>query len=855
MRPAPAAVSLAILLGACQLEAPPPPPSPAQGGPASNETPDGTSGGRFFSRTDGGQVRELVLRKFAVGVTTRPGTVRSHLTMDVAGPTGERVEAVMRLAVPRGAAVTSAILWVNGRPMNGAFVQRDRAREIYRSIVERRRDPALVAWDGPGWVSVSIFPLERGEPRRFEIEWIEPVATAAGIPQYRVPTVVNAGRVIGRPSLEVDGHPRPTAGRDVVALPAAPGGVAQIVAGRAPGDPFHRLLVRTSPAAPVAPAAGTARVVMVAETSAAMTAVDRFRQRAAIESVLGALPATSIVTLLAADWNVSVVADQVVPAEARLALAQLDGIPSAGALHLERTLTDAAARGGQSAATAVLFLGRGLDGFGGDAIRGPLGHLRAASVRLSVVAMTDLPLPLADAAALTGGEVLRAARLADEIGALAEALRARPSPPPLVARGIDWRALETTTGQTVWVGRALELPRSPAKAEVDIAAADAADLLPLWDRAHLGWSERAAHADSDGSTTRALTPLRALLVLESEQEYARFGLAVADGSPRATGSGPDDAGASALGSDAQGTLNNLIGNQLGGAYGVGGLGLIGTGSGGGGPARGTMGLGNLGMVGAAGGGGNDSGTRRGMGGVGGLRTSRPDVILGQASVRGSLDKEIVRRIVRRHLNEVRYCYELEVTKNPALGGRITVQFTIAASGQVVASALQSSTVGDLRVEGCTVQAVRRWEFPQPLDGGIATVSYPFVLTPATERASIAPPPPEPAVDPDLSTEQTLVALAGDGELTGRVEHVASLLGLDPTSDPESLAWMIDRHSTSGKEILLVARLLVAAHRDHDAVRVLSEWATAMPAAAAEELRRMGAEVDAAEVLSLAKRGR
>jgi hypothetical protein len=440
MRPAPAAVSLAILLGACQLEAPPPPPSPAQGGPASNETPDGTSGGRFFCRTDGGQVRELVLRKFAVGVTTRPGTVRSHLTMDVAGPTGERVEAVMRLAVPRGAAVTSAILWVNGRPMNGAFVQRDRAREIYRSIVERRRDPALVAWDGPGWVSVSIFPLERGEPRRFEIEWIEPVATAAGIPQYRVPTIVNAGRVIGRPSLEVDGHPRPTTGRDVVALAAAPGGVAQIVAGRTPGDPFHRLLVRTSPAAPVAPAAGTARVVMVAKTSAAMTAVDRFRQRAAIESVLGALPATSIVTLLAADWNVSVIADQVVPAEARLALAQLDGIPSAGALHLERTLTDAAARAGQSAATAILFVGRGLDGFGADAIRGPLGHLREAGVRLSVVAMTDLPPPLADAAALTGGEVLRAARLDDEIGALAEALRSRPSPPPLVARDIDWRA-------------------------------------------------------------------------------------------------------------------------------------------------------------------------------------------------------------------------------------------------------------------------------------------------------------------------------------------------------------------------------------------------------------------------------
>jgi hypothetical protein len=111
------------------------------------------------------------------------------------------------------------------------------------------------------------------------------------------------------------------------------------------------------------------------------------------------------------------------------------------------------------------------------------------------------------------------------------------------------------------------------------------------------------------------------------------------------------------------------------------------------------------------------------------------------------------------------------------------------------------------------------------------------------------------VDPELSTWGALVALAGKGELTTRVEHVAALLGLDRTSDPESLAWMIDRRGSHGREILLVARLLVAAHRSHDAVRVLSEWAPVMPAAAAGELRRMDADADATEVLRLSNRER
>ena len=184
----------------------------------------------------------------------------------------------------------------------------------------------------------------------------------------------------------------------------------------------------------------------------------------------------------------------------------------------------------------------------------------------------------------------------------------------------------------------------------------------------------------------------------------------------------------AAGSDAVNVLGGLIGNEIGEAYGVGGLGLVGTGTGGGGTGEGTIGLGNFGTIGKGGGGGNGSGYGRGAGGLGGRRARAPDVIPGQANVRGSLDKEIIRRIIRRHINEVKYCYETELTKKADLSGRVSVQFTIAATGQVIASVLQSSTMGSIRVENCVVQAVRRWEFPKPMGGGIVIVSYPFNFT-------------------------------------------------------------------------------------------------------------------------------
>jgi outer membrane biosynthesis protein TonB len=104
-----------------------------------------------------------------------------------------------------------------------------------------------------------------------------------------------------------------------------------------------------------------------------------------------------------------------------------------------------------------------------------------------------------------------------------------------------------------------------------------------------------------------------------------------------------------------------------------------------------------------------------------------EVVPGALRVRGGLRKEIVRRIVRRHVNELKFCYEKERLKNPALAGRVDIQFGISKEGAVMASIVTRSTTNDATVDGCIAQAVRRWEFPKPQGGGVVVVSYPFVL--------------------------------------------------------------------------------------------------------------------------------
>jgi TonB family protein len=187
-------------------------------------------------------------------------------------------------------------------------------------------------------------------------------------------------------------------------------------------------------------------------------------------------------------------------------------------------------------------------------------------------------------------------------------------------------------------------------------------------------------------------------------------------------------GAFAVGNDDSDVWGGLTGSEVGEAYGVGGLGLVGTGRGGGGTGEGTIGLGNTGLIGKGGGGGSGSGYGRGSGaGFGGRGKRVPQVRQAKATVQGALDKDIIRRIVRAHINEVRHCYNQGLAKDQNLKGRVAVQFTIGGTGKVPTAVVASSTVKDASVGNCIAKAVRRWKFPKPQGGGSVIVTYPFVL--------------------------------------------------------------------------------------------------------------------------------
>jgi tetratricopeptide (TPR) repeat protein len=261
---------------------------------------------------------------------------------------------------------------------------------------------------------------------------------------------------------------------------------------------------------------------------------------------------------------------------------------------------------------------------------------------------------------------------------------------------------------------------------------------------------------------RVLSDFTALLVLETENDYRRFGIdrnALSDiltvdanginllqrkdapvpapnlpppsdpsSESRAVTRAPSRDDARPGASDDADVWGSLTGTEVGDAYGVGGLGLVGTGRGGGGTGEGTIGLGNTGLIGRGGGGGTGSGYGRGAGaGFGGRGTRVPTVRQARAEVQGNLDRDIIRRIVRAHINEIRYCYNQTLARDPNDGGRVLTEFVIGSDGRVVSAQAKESTLKDNATAACIATAIRRWTFPRPEGGGTVTVSYPFIL--------------------------------------------------------------------------------------------------------------------------------
>ncbi|MGV3620874.1 MAG: AgmX/PglI C-terminal domain-containing protein [Archangium sp.] len=92
-----------------------------------------------------------------------------------------------------------------------------------------------------------------------------------------------------------------------------------------------------------------------------------------------------------------------------------------------------------------------------------------------------------------------------------------------------------------------------------------------------------------------------------------------------------------------------------------------------------------------------------------------------------MDKELIRKVINSHRDQIRYCYEQALLSSPSLNGKVAVQFLVGGTGAVPTARVAQNTAGNQSLSDCLVSRVRTWNFPVGKGGAGYSVTYPFVF--------------------------------------------------------------------------------------------------------------------------------
>jgi hypothetical protein len=114
---------------------------------------------------------------------------------------------------------------------------------------------------------------------------------------------------------------------------------------------------------------------------------------------------------------------------------------------------------------------------------------------------------------------------------------------------------------------------------------------------------------------------------------------------------------------------------------------------------------------------------------GALPVSAP---VSDAKIQGRLAPELIRDVVRASLAQAKDCYTDALAAHPALQGEIATRLVIRQDGSVEGVTVERSTLNDAAMTACVTGVFSALKFPGS-DGGIATIIYPVVFAPASDR--------------------------------------------------------------------------------------------------------------------------
>ncbi len=119
---------------------------------------------------------ELRMENQSAKVEIRGPLASVHLRQTLRNPSDRTLEGTYLFALPTGAAVSNFAMTMGGKRLEAEILDGDKAREIYRGIVQKMRDPAILEFVGRGVARVKVFPVPARGAVAIELDYAQNIA-------------------------------------------------------------------------------------------------------------------------------------------------------------------------------------------------------------------------------------------------------------------------------------------------------------------------------------------------------------------------------------------------------------------------------------------------------------------------------------------------------------------------------------------------------------------------------------------------------------------------------------------------------------------------------------------------------
>jgi predicted Zn-dependent protease len=120
-----------------------------------------------------GRNEPLTVGYHKVTVDIRDQIARTVIEESFVNHTNGRLEGVFYFPLLQDASISGFGMWIGNELVEADVVEKQRAREIYETILRERRDPGLLEWTGGNLFKARVFPIEPRSEKRIKITYTQ----------------------------------------------------------------------------------------------------------------------------------------------------------------------------------------------------------------------------------------------------------------------------------------------------------------------------------------------------------------------------------------------------------------------------------------------------------------------------------------------------------------------------------------------------------------------------------------------------------------------------------------------------------------------------------------------------------